>query len=158
MIAQDRRAGYRARDEGMAYAFHVIKAANAKTMVWAANSHVARRPRLTGEVPMGSHLANASGDSYASFALTAFTTEIAFPGTGCGPGRRQPDSLEDALVSILAQHGSPAVLVDTRGSSILPPRVYATGIDQLRPNLEYDGIVPLQHSPKFHPLVWGPCQ
>ena len=31
-------------------------------------------------------------------------------------------------------------------------------IDQLRPHTEYNGIIYLQHSPKFHPLLWTPCQ
>ena len=159
-IAHDRPVGYSARDAGMAYAFHAMramKAPNAKTMVWAANSHVARRPLVTGEVPLGAHLANAFGSNYRSFALNAFTTEIDLPGFGCGPVARQPDSLEDALALVLAaQGGAPAVLVDT-GSVILPPRVYATGIDQLRPHNEYNGLIFLDRSPKFHPLIWAPC-
>jgi erythromycin esterase-like protein len=161
IIASNRPLGYSARDEGMAYAFHAMrrmKAPNARTMIWAANSHVARTSLVTGEVPMGSHLANGLGEDYRSFALTAFNTEIDFPGFGCGPVQRQPDSLEDALAPVLATHGSPAVLVDTRRSSIIAPRVYATGIDQLRPHIEYDGIVHMAHSPKFQPLLWAPCQ
>ena len=160
IIAHDRPAGYSARDEGMAYAFHVMrgmKAPNAKTMVWAANSHVARTPLVTGEVPMGSHLANVFGEKYANFALNAFVTEIDYG--SCGPVQRQPDSLEDALKPVLdAQGGAPAVLVDTRDGSSLEHRVYATGIDQLRPHLEYDGIIYLEYSPKFHPLLWAPCR
>jgi erythromycin esterase-like protein len=158
IIAHDRPVGYSARDEGMAYAFNVMrgmKAPNAKTMVWAANSHVARRPLVTGEVPMGSHLANTFGNNYATFGLNAFITEVDY--ASCGPVPRQPDGLEDALAPVLAAQNAPAVLVDTRGSSILEPRVYASGIDQLRPHLEYDGIIYLQHSPKFHPLLWPPC-
>lgn len=108
---------------------------------------------------MGSHLANDLGDNYRTFALTAFNTEIDFPGFGCGSVQRQPDSLEDALAPVLATHGSPpAVLVDTRTSWIIDRRTYATGIDQLRPHIEYDGIVHMAHSPKFTPLLWTPCQ
>ncbi len=159
IIAHDRPLGYSARDEGMAYAFKVmrgIKAPNAKTMVWAANSHVARTSLVTGEVPFGSYLANTFGKNYRSFAQAAFTTEIDYPGFGCGPVPREPDSLEDNLASILATQNSPAMVLDT-GSPILAPRVYASGIDQLRPNLEYNGIIYLQQSPKFHPLLWAPC-
>ena len=161
IIAHDRPAGYSARDAGMAYAFQVMrgmKAPNAKTMVWAANSHVARTPLVTGEVPMGCHLADVFGERYANFALNAFTTEIDFPGLGCGPVPRAPNSLEAALAPVLAAQGAPAVLVDTRDSSILEPRVYPSGIDELRPHIEYDGIIYLEHSPKFHPFVWAPCQ
>ena len=65
IIAHDRPVGYSHRDAGMAYAFHTcagMKAPNAKTMVWAANSHVARAPLVTGEKPMGSHLADLFGE------------------------------------------------------------------------------------------------
>jgi erythromycin esterase-like protein len=157
-IAHDRPVGYSARDEGMAYAFHVmraLRAPNAKTMVWAANSHVARGPLVTGEVTLGTHLGNFFGPNYVSFALNAFVTEIDF--ASCGPVARVPDSLEDALEPIRAAQNAPAVLVETRGSSVLPPRVYGTGIDELRPHLEYNGLIFMQHSPKFHPLRWAPC-
>ena len=161
IIAHDRPAGYSARDEGMAYAFHAmrgIKAPNAKTMVWAANSHVARTSLVTGEVPMGAHLANSFGRNYVTFALNAFVTEIDFPGLGCGAVQRQPDSLEDALGPVLTAQNAPAILVDSRGSVVLEPRVYATGFDQLRPHIEYDGLIYMAHSPQFHPLLWAPCR
>lgn len=160
IIAHDRPVGYSARDEGMAYAFNVmrgIRAPNAKTMVWAANSHVARAPLVTGEVPFGSYLANTFGKNYVSFTLNAFDTEIDFPGLGCGAVQRAPDSLEDALAPVLAAQNAPAILVDS-GSVTLEPKVYATGIDQLRPHLEYTGMIYFQQSPKFHPLLWAPCQ
>jgi erythromycin esterase len=158
IIAHDRPVGYSARDEGMAYAFHVMRAMsapNAKTMVWAANSHVARGPLVTGEVTLGTHLGNFFGANYVTFALNAFVTEVDFG--SCGPVAREPDSLEDALEPIRAAQNAPAILVETRGSSILTPRAYATGIDQLRPHLEYNGLIFMQHSPKFHPLLWAPC-
>ena len=158
IIAHDRPVGYSARDEGMAYAFHVMRAMrapNAKTMVWAANSHVARGPLVTGEVTMGTHLGNFFGQDYVTFALNAFVTEVDFG--SCGEVARQPDSLEDALEPIRAAENAPAVLVETRGSSILPQRVYATGIDQLLPDHDYNGLIFMQHSPKFHPLLWAPC-
>ena len=143
----------------MAYAFNVMRgmnAPNAKTMVWAANSHVARAPLVTGEVPMGSHLADTFGEKYANFALNAFVTEVDY-GT-CGEVPRQPDSLEDALMPILATQNAPAMLLDTRDGTRLAHRVYATGIDQLRPHLEYDGILYLQRSPSFRPLYRPPCR
>ena len=67
-----------------------------------------------------------------TFALNAFVTEVDY--ASCGPVARQPDSLEDALGPIWLG-GAPAVLIETRGSSILP-RVLLTGIDELRPHLE----------------------
>jgi erythromycin esterase-like protein len=157
-IAHDFQAGYNARDEGMAYAFNVMRAMlapNAKTMVWADNSHVARVPLVRGEVPLGSYLANTFGNAYANFALHAFVTEVDY--ASCGPVARAPDSVEEALGPVLAKQGAPAMLVETRGSSILEPRVYSSAIFQLRPHLEYNGIIFMQHSPKFHPLLWAPC-
>jgi erythromycin esterase-like protein len=133
-----------------------MNAPNAKTFVWAANSHVARARLVTGEVPMGSHLADAFGEKYASFALNAFVTEVDY-GT-CGPVQRQPDSLEDALLPILGTQNASAMLLDTRDGTRLEHRVYASGIDQLRPHLEYDGIIYVQRSPKFLPLFRPPCQ
>ena len=124
-------------------------------MVWAANSHVARGPLVTGEVTMGTHLGNFFGPNCVTFGLNAFVTEVDFK--SCGPVARQLDSLEDALEHIRAAQNASAVLVETRGSSILAPRVYATGIDQLRPHLEYNGLIFMQRSPKFHPLLWAPC-
>jgi erythromycin esterase-like protein len=158
IIAHDFQAGYNARDEGMAYAFNVMRAMrapNAKTMVWADNSHVARVPLVRGEVPLGSYLANTFGDKYANFALHAFVTEVDY--ASCGPVARAPDSVEEALGPVLAQTGAPAMLVETRGSSILEPRVYSSAIFQLRPHLEFNGIIYLQHSPKVHPLFRPPC-
>ena len=158
IIAHDFQAGYNARDEGMAYAFNVMRAMrapNAKTMVWADNSHVARVPLVRGEVPLGSYLANTFGEKYACFALHAFVTEVDYG--SCGPVARPADSVEAALGPVLAQTGAPAMLVETRGSSILEPRVYSSAIFQLRPHLEFNGILYLQHSPKMHPLFRPPC-
>lgn len=158
-IGFDFQEGYNARDEGMAYAFNVMRAIwapNAKTMVWADNSHVARVPLVRGEVPIGSYLANTFGDKYANFALHAFVTEV--DNGFCGPVAREADSVEEALGPVIAQTGAPAILVETRGSSILEPRVYSSAIFQLRPHLEYNGIIYLQHSPGMHPLLWAPCK
>src|SRR4029079_16868806 len=105
----------------------------------------------------GSYLANAFGKKYVSLTLNAFDTEIDFPGTGCDSVSRAADSLKAALAPVLAGQGARAILVDT-GSVVLEPGTYSTGIDQLRPHLEYNGIIYLQRSPKFHPLVWAPCQ
>src|SRR5688572_623700 len=102
IIAHDFQAGYNARDEGMAYAFNVMRAMrapNAKTMVWADNSHVARAPLVRGEVPLGSYLANIFGEKYACFALHAFVTEVDY--SSCGAVARPSDSVEEALGPVL---------------------------------------------------------
>lgn len=156
IIAHDFAAGYNARDEGMAYAFHAMramKAPGAKTVVWAANSHVARNPLPRGERPIGSYLAEAFGPDYVTIALTAYETEIDFPGHGCGLVARTPGSVEDEL----AVHGLEALLSipADRGPE---ETVYTMGTDQVRPDLDYDGIIYLQHSPKMNPYVWASCR
>lgn len=154
-IAHDFAEGYNARDEGMAYAFHELratKANNAKTVVWAANSHVAQNPLPRGEVPFGSHLKARLGDDYVTFALTAYDTQIDFPGYPCGPATRQAGSVEE----LLAAYGHGALVAHHTGPA--PYSILPMGIDLVRPYQDYDGIIFLQHSPKMRPLLWAPCQ
>jgi erythromycin esterase-like protein len=156
LIAHDFAAGYNARDEGMAYAFHAVramKAPNAKTVVWAANSHVAQARLVTGEQPIGSYLAEAFGDGYMTFALTAYEAEIDFPGYPCGRTTRAAGSVEERL----ARYGQEALLVDTR-SRVLPRGVLPMGLGEVRPHRDYDGIIYLEHSPKMQPYLWAPCK
>jgi erythromycin esterase len=155
-IAHDFEAGYNARDEGMAYAFHALramKAPGAKTVVWAANSHVARTPLPRGERPLGSYLETAFGDDYVTFALTAFDTDVDYPGFRCGRVIRTPGSVEERL----AKHGEKALLVDTRTVFARSRGVHVMGVDHVRPHRNYDGIIYLEHSPKMQPLIWTPC-
>ena len=155
-IAHDFEAGYNARDEGMAYAFNVMremKAPDAKTVVWAANSHVARTKLPRGEQPMGSYLAATYGADYVNFALTAYETEIDFPGFGCGPVNRTAGSVEDQL----ARFGQTTLLVDSRSPALRRGR-WAMGIDEVRPYRDYTGVIWLAHSPKMHPYVWPSCR
>ena len=156
IIAHDFARGYNARDEGMAYAFHVLrsmKAPGAKTMVWAANSHVARNPLPGGEVPFGSYLSSTLGADYVSFALTAYDTEIDFPGLGCGLVDRRAGSVEEQL----ATYEHDALVAHPRGGSGRDA-IFPMGIDHVRPYADYDGIIFLRHSPRMHPLAWGPCR
>jgi erythromycin esterase len=156
LMPGDFEDGYNQRDEGMAYAFHAMramKAPGAKTVVWAANSHVARAPLPRGERPLGSYLETAFGDDYVTFALTAYTTEVDFSTFRCGPVERTPGSVEERL----ARHGETALLVDTRAVFERSRGVHAMGIDHVRPYRNYDGIIYLEHSPKMQPLAWEPC-
>lgn len=105
-----------------------MKAPGAKTVVWAANSHVARHELPRGERPIGSHLADAFGDGYVTFALAAHHTEIDFPGFGCGPVRRTPGSIEHKLAVL----DEDALLVDTR-TRFLRRGNYTMGLDVVRP-------------------------
>ncbi|HEX8173400.1 MAG TPA: erythromycin esterase family protein [Thermoanaerobaculia bacterium] len=156
LIAHDYYAGYNARDEAMAYAFEAqraMKAPGAKTVVWAANSHIARTPLPRGERPFGSYLAATHGRDYVNFALAAYDTEIDFPGFGCGPVNRTPGSFED----VYGRGSVPALLIDTR-SRFVPRRSFTIGIDEVRPYRDYTGAIVLAHSPKMHPYVWAPCR
>jgi erythromycin esterase len=156
IIAHDFVAGYNARDKAMAYAFHAMratKAPGAKTVVWAANSHVAQSVLPRGERPIGSYLAEHFGEDYFTLALTAYDSQIDFPGYPCGAARRDAGSVEEQLATwghaaLVARHTSPR-----------PPEITAPmGVDQVRPWRDYDGIIFLQHSPKMQPLLWKPCQ
>jgi erythromycin esterase len=156
IIAHDFAAGYNARDEGMAYAFHLLremKATGAKTAVWAANSHVARKLLPDGELPLGSYLASDLGSDYVSLALTAHETEIDFPGFGCGPVERAEGSVEEQL----AVHELSALLMSARGREH-DGRIMMMGLNRVRPYQDFDGIIYLKHSPKMNPLLWPSCR
>jgi erythromycin esterase len=155
-IAHDFAAGYNARDEGMAYAFNVmsnIKAPGAKTMIWADNSHVAKAPLPTGEIPIGTYLKRQFGVDYVTFGLAAYVSDIDYPTYGCGPATRHPGSVEDRLAAL----GEKALLVDARTSFLRRRGVWWMGGWQTLPHLQYDGIIWLEHSPKMEPYVWPSC-
>lgn len=152
----DSAAGSSARDEGMAYAFFALRALRfpgAKTVVWAANSHVARNRLPNGARPLGSHLAAALGRGYVAFALTAYEAELDVPGGECGVAGRLPGSVEARLQTL----GQEALLVSLARSSFLKPGLYFLGHDRLRPRKDYDGLIHLRHSARMHPLAWPPC-
>jgi erythromycin esterase len=156
-IAHDFAAGYSARDAGMAYAFltlRAMRAPEARTVIWAANSHLARNRLPNGASPLGSHLAAALGRGYVSFALTAYETEIDFPGFGCGPVAPLPGSVESRLHAL----GEDALLMDLSRSPFLRSGLYPMGIDRLRPRKDYNGLIYLERSDRMHPLVWEPCR
>lgn len=157
LIARDFAAGYSARGAGMAYAFLTLRAMRApaaRTVIWAANSHLARNRLPNGARPLGSHLAAALGRGYVSLALTAYETEIDFPGTGCGPVNRLPGSVEARLHAL----GEDALLVDLSRSSFLRTGLYSMGLDRLRPRKDYNGLIHLERSEQMHPLAWEPCR
>ena len=156
IIKHDFAAGYNARDVVMAEAFHVrraMKAPDAKTVVWAANSHIAQNPLPRGERPFGSYLKATLGDDYVNFALTAYEAEIDFPPYPCGLVEREPGSVEERLFAF----GYDALLATPTAQA---PRNAAVpmGLDLVRPFSDYDGIIYLRHSPKMHPYVWESCR
>ena len=156
IIKHDFAAGFNPRDEAMAYAFHVQRrriAPDAKTMVWAANMHVAKQPLVTGEIPFGSYLASELGDGYAAFALVAYDTEIDFPGYPCGLTARVSGSVEERLFAYGHEALLAAFTEHAPRNAVVPMATILA-----RPYDDYDGIIWLRHSPRMHPLVWAPCK
>lgn len=164
-IPFDFAAGFNARDAAMNHAFHVqraLKAPDSKTMVWAANMHVARNP-LEGDqlgrvlesalLPIGSFLETTFGDDYKAFALTAYDAEVDFGSAACGFVSRTPNSVEERL----ARRGYSAMLVHPR-SGPRPDAPRAMGLNLVRPYEDFDGIFFLAHSPKMNPLDWPSCR
>jgi len=153
---------YSARDEGMAYAFQVLRAQRfpkAKVAAWAHNSHIARSVLPGGERPMGSHLAAALGSNYVNLALASHEVAIDWPGIGCGAiSVRTAGSVEEPL----HQLGEAALLVDLRfpgtDSPYLPRGNYYLGSRLLAPHDLYTGILYLESSPKMTPTAWRSCR
>ncbi|MFP5287256.1 MAG: erythromycin esterase family protein, partial [Thermoanaerobaculia bacterium] len=157
-MPHDYYAGFAPRDAAMAQVFQTLRNTRypgAKTVIWAANVHIARNRLPRGEVPMGSWLAAALRDDYVSFAITAYQTEVDWaPVNECGLRERARGSVEERLQKL----GQEALIVDTSRSRYLKRQSYPMGIDSVRPYQDYDGILWLKHSEKMHPLLWPPCQ
>ncbi len=150
-----------ARDQAMAYAFNVLRGLrfpNARTVVWAHNFHLAKRP-VSGEVTMGSYLAQGLGKSYVDLALVAHETDIDWIGVGCGPFIPPfPNSVESLLYTL----GEPALLVDLAfpgaQAPFIPSGLRGLGNLVVDPPQLYDGVLYLDVSPKMTPLAWPSCQ
>jgi len=159
LSSRDFPASITARDEAMAYAFLTLRALRfpkARTMIWAANLHVARAALPNGARPMGSFLAAALGRNYLTFALTAYETEVDYPGFfPCGAVDRPAGSVEERLHEI----GEEALLVDlgTR-NPYLPSGVLPMGTFLLEPYRDFNGLFYLERSAKMHPLRWPSCR
>jgi erythromycin esterase-like protein len=149
-------AAFSARDAAMAYAFQTLRAMKfpkARTMIWAANVHVARSPRLpNGERPMGSYLAAALGRNYVSFGLAAHETEIDVP-RDCGPTPLASPSIEEQLFRL----GEDYLLVDMARDTYLRRIVYTMPMFRFRPHRDFDGLFYLERSERMHPFRWAPC-
>ncbi|HYQ83950.1 MAG TPA: erythromycin esterase family protein, partial [Rubrobacter sp.] len=160
-IYHDYGTGYTARDVGMAYAFlklREMRFPRAKTMIWAANSHVSKSVQANGALPMGMHLAKALKRDYLSFALGAYVTEIDFLRFGCGPVERIPGSVDERLDGL----GPDTLLVDftfpgTR-RPYLPGGLLYIGQEEFELKRHFNGMFWMRHSPKMHPLLWPACK
>jgi erythromycin esterase-like protein len=150
--------GITARDEAMAYAFltqRALHAPRAKTVVWAANIHVARAVHPNRAKPMGSFLNAALGAKYVAFALAAYETEVDPPAPGCGLREPPAGGVEEILHA--AWDGSFLVDLSTERTRLRPGRRYGMGVDVVEPHKGYNGIVFLEHAPRMQPLGWPPC-
>jgi erythromycin esterase len=155
-IRDDFAKGFSYRDVAMAYAFHArraMKAPAAKTMIWAADVHIAQNLLPDGELPMGSHLEQALGPDYVSFAITAHETEVPRAPGVCGLTERREGSAEDQL----ATYGHQTLLARPR-SGTRQYQVMPMGFFTFRPFADFDGILFLARSPAMHPLFWAPCK
>jgi erythromycin esterase-like protein len=157
LMPDDWSAGYSVRDVAMAYAFLNLRALRypgAKTVVWAANSHIARDVLPNGARPMGSHLAAALRRDYVNFAIAAYDTEIDLLPAGCGAVERPPGAVEERLDEV----GPETLLVDFARSPFLPRGLYPMATEQVEPHRHYTGMIWMRHSAKMHPLRWRPCE
>ena len=155
-IRDDFPKGFSARDEGMAYAFHVRRAKrapDAKTALWAADVHVAQNVLPKGEVPLGSHLESAFGAGYVSFAITAYETEVPRSAGVCVLKERAAGSAEERL----AMYGHATLLARPRAGVRQYP-VMPMGFFTFRPFADFDGVFFLAHSPSMRPLFWQHCR
>jgi erythromycin esterase-like protein len=155
-FGEDFAKGFNKRDEAMAKIFFLLREKHyptAKTVVWAANIHVARAPVQGGVRPMGSLLAARLGRNYVTFALAAYHAELNFPGP-CEVSEAGPGTVEDRLHAL----GEDALLVDLARSSYLQPRVYEMSIFHFLPRKHFNGIVFLETSERMQPTGWAPCQ
>jgi erythromycin esterase-like protein len=155
-VGEDFAAGFNKRDEAMAKIFFLLrerKFPKAKTVVWAANIHVARAPAPNGVRPMGGLLAARLGRNYVAFALAAYRSELDFVAS-CEVRESVPGSIEDRLHDL----GEDALLVDLAKSSYLEPRIYEMGTFPFLPRQHFNGIVFLETSERMQALAWPPCQ
>jgi erythromycin esterase-like protein len=159
----DRRDFFRswnARDRGMATVFQRLRellVGEAKTAVWAHNSHLAALPPLAGAyVPTGVHLRAELGHQYASVALVSSELTVGGPGIGCGPRPTYPESVEWHLSGL----GETALLVDldVSGSNqshppyLDPAEPRLVGYSWYVPGFSYDALVYIAQSPAMTPL------
>jgi erythromycin esterase-like protein len=155
-VGEDFAKGFNKRDEAMAKVFFLLREKNfpkAKTVVWAANIHVARALVPNGALPMGSFLAAKLGRGYVNFALAAYHAELDLG--ACEVREAVPGSIEDRLHKI----GEDALLVDLARSKVLKPRaIYEMGTFPFQPRKHFNGILFLENSDRMVPTAWPPCK
>ena len=149
--------GFNKRDEAMAKVFFLLRDKyfpKAKTVVWAANIHIARALVPNGARPIGSFLGAKLGRNYVNFALAANTAELDVLST-CEVREAVPGSIEDRLHAL----GEDALLVDLAKSTYLQPRrIYEMGTFPFQPRKHFSGILFLETSERMQPTFWPACQ
>ena len=155
LIAGDFARGFNKRDEGMAKVFFLLREKNfpkAKTVVWAANIHVARALVPNGARPIGSFLADRLGSDYVNFALVAWRSELDYFGE-CLVEDAVPGSVAERLHAL----GEDFLLVDLARSNYLRPRVQEMGTFPFLPRRHFNGILYQETSEYMHPTDWTAC-
>jgi erythromycin esterase len=155
-IRDDFAKGFNYRDEAMAYAFHLrraMKAPAARTVLWAADVHIAQNILPNGERPMGSYLETDLGPDYVTVAITAYQTEVPQTAGVCRFTARAPGSVEEQL----ATYGHQTLLARPRGGA-RQDQVLPMGFFTFRPFVDFDGIIFLAHSPSMQPLLYQGCR
>lgn len=154
---RDAARSLEARDRGMAHTFRVLRTrftANAKTFLWAHNTHIATAQHLIdgyyiGGQSMGTFLAQVMGEEYVALGLFGWDVTIEWGDVGRGPIGTPPPHHGEARLHEL---GRPALLVDldfpgaeapffARGASVNLQRESMVPRDQFR------ALVFLDHSP-----------
>lgn len=155
-VGEDFAKGFNKRDEAMAKIFFLLREKNfprAKTVVWAANIHVARALVPNGARPMGSHLAARLGSNYVTFALAAYHAEVDIG--ACEVREAVPGSIEDRLHAL----GEDFLLVNLARSTYLRrSRIYEMGTFPFQPRRHFNGIIFMETSERMQPTAWTPCR
>ena len=125
----------------------------AKTVVWAANIHVARAPAPNGVRPMGGLLVAAKlGRDYVSFALAAYRSKLQLVAS-C----EVREGLYPINRSRAHDLGEDALLVDLAKSSYLRPASTKWAPSRsCRASISTGRL--LETSERMQALAWPPCQ
>lgn len=165
-VGRDRKLSFEARDQGMADVFLALRNLlypKVKTVVWAANVHVARNwDAATGELSMGTHLGRKLGRDYIPVALAGYDVGVDWgplDRTLCGV---KPYHEDDAVEARLHDLGQPCLFVDLKFPGGRPPFLqpgapYRVGDDLLVPRTHFDALIFLDQPPAMSPLAWKPC-
>lgn len=157
-----------ARDEAMAYlveAIRDLRFPHERTVLWAHNSHIAKRGAEAYFGPdMGTHLEESLGNKYRAIGLTAretFVDWIYLDLCGLFLIPNGPGSIEHVFSSLGPGTGSPSgVLADLEAHPpfLTPGATYTLGGASMVPVQQFDAVIYLDVSRKMTPTAWASCQ